>query len=82
MGAATIAITVIYIILCIVMVLLILSQEGKQQGLGTIAGTGTTDTYWSKIKSHTKEGILPRATAALATGYILISLLANTSVFQ
>lgn len=82
MSATAIAITVVYVILCIAMIILILSQEGKQQGLGTIAGTGTTDTYWSKIKSHTREGILPRATAALAVGYILISILANTSVFQ
>ncbi|MBF1041406.1 MAG: preprotein translocase subunit SecG, partial [Lachnospiraceae bacterium] len=42
-------VTVIYILLCLVMLVLILSQEGKQQGLGAITGA-SQETYWSKIK--------------------------------
>ena len=63
------------------MVILVLSQEGKQQGLGTIGG-GNTDTYWAKIKGHTKEGMLPRLTAILASLFLLVSLLIDMNLFK
>ena len=66
-------VTVIYILLCLVMLVLILSQEGKQQGLGAITGA-SQETYWSKIKGHTREGIIPRATIWLAVVYFALSL--------
>ena len=81
MSGLSIFVSVIYIIFCVVMVGLILSQEGKQQGLGTIGG-GNTDTYWAKIKGHTREGILPRVTAILATLFLLLSLLIYLNLFN
>ena len=36
--------TVIYVIDCIALTVVVLMQEGKQQGLGAIAGI--SDTYW------------------------------------
>ena len=38
--------TVIYVIDCIALTVVVLMQEGKQQGLGAIAGI--SDTYWGK----------------------------------
>ena len=61
-------VTVIYILLCLVMLVLILSQVGKLQGLGAITGA-SQETFWSKIKGHTREGIIPRATIWLAVVY-------------
>ena len=63
------------------MIGLILSQEGKQQGLGTIGG-GNTETYWAKIKGHTKEGMIPRVTAILAALFLLVSLLIDMNLFK
>ena len=36
--------TVIFVIDCIVLTVIVLMQEGKQQGLGAIEGA--SDTYW------------------------------------
>lgn len=74
MSPLAIVFSVLYIIFCVVMVVLILSQEGKQQGLGTIGGGGT-DSYWAKIKGHTKEGILPKLTTIFSTLFLLLSII-------
>ena len=46
--------TVIYVIDCIALTVVVLMQEGKQQGLGAIAGI--SDTYWGRNKSRSAEG--------------------------
>ena len=43
-----IILTVIFAIDCIALTIVVLLQEGKQQGLGSIAGVA--DTYWGKNK--------------------------------
>ena len=43
-----IALTVIFILVCAALTVLVLMQEGKNAGLGSIAGGA--ETYWSKIK--------------------------------
>ena len=80
MSTLSTIVSILYIAFCIVMVVLILSQEGKQQGLGTIGGGGA-DSYWAKIKGHTKEGMLPRLTAILASLFLLVSLLIDMNLF-
>ena len=79
MSPLSVVLSIVYIIFCVVMVVLILSQEGKQQGLGTIAGGG--ETYWAKIKGHTKEGMLPRLTAILAGLFLFVSILIDMHIF-
>ena len=44
--------TVIYVIDCIALTVVVLMQEGKQQGLGAIAGI--SDTYWGRNKSRSE----------------------------
>ena len=55
--------TIIFVIVCIGITVLVLMQEGKQQGLGTIAGMA--DTYWGKNKGRSMECNLVRATKIL-----------------
>ena len=80
MTPLAVVVSIVYIVFCVAMIGLILSQEGKQQGLGAIGG-GCTDTYWAKIKGHTKEGMLPRLTAILAALFLLVSLLIDMNLF-
>ena len=42
--------TVIFVIICIALTVLVLMQEGKSQGLGSISGMA--DTYWGKNKGR------------------------------
>ena len=46
--------TVIFAIDCIALTIVVLMQEGKQQGLGAIAGAA--ETYWGKNKGRSMEG--------------------------
>ena len=49
-----IVLTVLFVIDCIGLTVIILMQEGKSQGLGTIAGMA--DTYWGRNKGHDSVG--------------------------
>ena len=48
MGALKIVITIVFILVCVALTVLVLMQEGKAQGLGSISGAA--ETYWGKIK--------------------------------
>ena len=50
-------------------------QEGKQAGLGAIAGAA--DTYWGKNKGRSMEGMLVKITKILAGVFFVLSLGAN-----
>ena len=45
---------VIFILVCVALVVLVLAQEGKNQGLGAIQGT-VENTYWGKNKGRSRE---------------------------
>ena len=50
-------------------------QEGKQQGLGSIAGVA--DTYWGKNKGRSMEGKLVTITKVLAVLFVVIAIILN-----
>ena len=60
MATLKIVLSVLFIIVSLVITIVILFQEGKSAGLGTIAGVA--DTYWGKNKGRSKEGRLVKAT--------------------
>ena len=75
----SIIVGIVYAIICVALVVIVLSQEGKEQGLGAIGGGYTPDTYWNKIKGRSREGMLKKGTAALAAAFIILSVLLNMS---
>ena len=79
MGALRIALTVVFIIVCVSLVVLVLMQEGKSAGLGTISGAA--ETYWGKNKGRSMEGLLVKITKVLAVSFILLALVLNLNVF-
>jgi len=70
-----IVLQVIFIIVCIALTVIVLMQEGKSAGLGSIAGI--SDTYWGKNKGRSMEGALVKATRFLAVGFILLAIVLN-----
>lgn len=46
------ALTVIFIIASILLIILVLMQEGKEAGLGSLTGAADSGTYWSKNKGR------------------------------
>ena len=71
------ALTIIFIIIAIALAILVLSQEGKDNGF-TGSFTGAVDTYWSKNKKHSKEARMQRATAILGALFIIVAALLSS----
>ena len=74
--------TVLMILLaidCIALTIVVLLQEGKSAGLGTIGGMA--DSYWGQNKGRSMEGTLVKVTRVLAVLFILLALALNPKVF-
>ena len=64
--------SIIFIIVCVALTVLVLAQQGKDAGLGSIGGIG--DTYWSKNKGNSMEGNLARLTKILGAAFMILAL--------
>ena len=79
MGALRIIMTVIFILDCIGLTIIVLLQEGKSAGLGTIAGAA--ETYWGKNKGRSMEGTMVRVTRIMAILFMILAVLLNMTRF-
>ena len=70
-----IILTVLFVIDCLGLTVVVLMQEGKQQGLGAIAGMA--DTYWGKNKGRSMEGTLVKVTKILGVLFFVLALVLN-----
>lgn len=75
MGVLRILLTILFAIDCIALTVAVLMQEGKQQGLGTIAGAA--DSYWGKNKGRSMEGGLVKATTVMAILFFVLAAVLN-----
>lgn len=69
--------TIIYIIVCIAIVIVVLMQEGMTSGLGALSGAA--DTYWTKNKGRSAEGVLVKITRVLAVLFVALSVVLCTT---
>ena len=68
-----IALSIIQIIVSVMLVIIVLMQSGKSQGLpGSIAGGA--ETFFGKNKGRTIDGILSKVTSVLAVLFIISSV--------
>ncbi len=79
MGVLRTIITVVFILVCIALTVLVLMQEGKSAGLGSIGGAA--ETYWGKNKGRSMEGLLVKLTKILAVLFMVIAAILNLNVF-
>ena len=79
MEIARTIIQIVFIILSIIMTVIVLMQEGKNNGLGAL--TGSADTYWSKNKGRSMEGNLVKWTKILAVVFFLLAIVLNLDIF-
>ena len=70
-----IILTVIFVLDCIGLTVIVLMQEGRQQGLGSIAGVA--DTYWGRNKGRSMEGGLVKATTVMAILFFVLAVILN-----
>ena len=79
MGALRLVLTIIFILVCIALVVLVLMQEGKTAGLGSISGAA--ETYWGKNKGRSMESKLVKITTGLAVAFLLLVIILNLNLF-
>lgn len=70
---------VIFAIDCIALTVIVLLQEGKSSGLGTIGGMA--DSYWGQNKGRSMEGKLVKYTKLLAVLFVVLAAVLNLKVF-
>ncbi len=79
MEAFRVVLTIVFILICVALTVLVLMQEGKSAGLGSISGAA--ETYWGKNKGRSMEGLLVKITKVLAVLFMLIAVILNLNVF-
>lgn len=72
-------ITILFAIDCIALTVIVLLQEGKSAGLGTISGAA--DSYWGQNKGRSMEGALVKSTKFLAVLFVVLAAVLNLKVF-
>ena len=77
MEVAKMIISVLLIIDCIVLTIVVLMQEGKEAGLGSISGMA--DTYWGKNKGKDAKVI---ATAIGVVLFLGLALLISSKILN
>ena len=70
--------TVVFMIICLIITIVILLQEGKQAGL-TGAISGAAESYWGKNKGRSMEGKLEKITKICIILFFVLSLVLNMS---
>lgn len=72
-------ITILFVIDCIALTVIVLLQEGKNSGLGSLGGGN--DTYWSQNKGRSMEGALVKSTKFLSILFLVLAAVLNLKVF-
>ena len=75
MGALSVVISIVLILISIGLIVAVLMQEGQRQGLGAIGGGA--ETFFGKNKANSVEGKLKRYTKVLAAAFIVLAIVAT-----
>lgn len=75
MSVLEIILGALLIIASLIMIIVIILQEGNQQGVGAISGGA--DTFFSQNKARTYDKVLASATKWVAIGFVVVVLALN-----
>lgn len=81
MGTLKMVVTIILVAVSVVISVIILMQQGKDAGLGSLSGQ-VSDTYWARNKGRSKEGVLVRVTSVLVVVFFVLSAVLNIGSFN
>jgi preprotein translocase subunit SecG len=74
MATAKLIFTIIYLIAALAIIVVVLLQEGKSAGLGSLGGVSSNNSsYWDKNKKHSLEGKFQTWTRVTAGLFVLIA---------
>lgn len=66
--------TIVHVLVCVVMTVLILMQNGKSEGLSSSL-SGAAETFFGKNKSRSAEAKMQRITVILAIVFIVLTVI-------
>ncbi|MCX7772747.1 MAG: preprotein translocase subunit SecG [Clostridia bacterium] len=73
MGALTVIVNIIYIVVCLAIIAIVLLQAGRSAGIsGAIAGGA--ETFFGKNKGRAYEALLSKYTGWIAILFVIISV--------
>ena len=67
--------TIVFSIMCLIIIVLVLLQEAKDNGLGSLAGTTSAETYWGKNKGRDNAARLALATWICVAIFLILALI-------
>ncbi|WP_347501008.1 preprotein translocase subunit SecG [Clostridium sp. chh4-2] len=67
--------SIVFVLICIALTVIVLLQEGKSAGLGSIGGMA--ETYWGKNKGRSMEGNLEKFTKFAAFAFVILAIVLN-----
>lgn len=73
MSVIAIVMASVDIVICIVLVILVIFQEGNDKGMGVIGGGA--DTFFGKEKGRSMDSKLKKFTALLATAFAVLTVI-------
>ena len=79
MNALGIVLGILLAIVSIAIIVVIILQEGNQQGLGVV--TGAADSYFSKNKARSIDAVLSRWTKVFAVIFVIFVIALNALSF-
>jgi preprotein translocase subunit SecG len=79
MGVFEIILGAVLIVMAIAIIVVIILQEGNQQGVGVV--TGGADTFFSKNKARSIDAFLSRWTKVFAGIFVLVVIGLNVIAF-
>ena len=69
----SLALKIVFIIVCVILIAIVLLQSGKQAGLsGSIAGGA--ETFFGKNKARTMDALLSKWTTVCAVAFIVLAV--------
>ena len=74
-----IAVTIVQLLAALVLILIVLFQSGKSQGLSGAIG-GIADSYMSKGKARTVDAKLAKATKWVSAVFVILTLVLDCMV--
>ena len=76
------ALTITYIVVALLLTVIVLFQKGKDpRSAGSVFG-GSGETFFSKNKSNTREGLLEKLTAIFAVLFIILSVVLSLGIIK
>ena len=76
------AFTIVYIIIALVLTVVVLFQKGKDPREAASVMGSSGDSFFSKNKANTREGMLEKLTTVMAVLFIILSVVLSLDILK